>query len=229
MHLSNFIGISAVATTAAIIFNVPSPAVAAVTVDFRSNGTTGPVASSIFTNGSIQLTATGVNAPQDYVTASTTSGLCLFANTSDGVNRCGLLNQRAVPQNYNKVGISSNVAGTYTGFNISQVLIDGFINPNPPGTGQLFVKRGTAAGPLLETIELSSTPLGSTVNFSTPIEVDSGEFIVFQASGSNSSIRLGSLDFQEVPGPLPVLGAGAAFGWSRRIRRRINVAQDIQS
>jgi hypothetical protein len=25
----------------------------------------------------------------------------------------------------------------------------------------------------------------------------------------------------EVPGPLPLLGAGAAFGWSRRIRRRI--------
>jgi hypothetical protein len=24
-----------------------------------------------------------------------------------------------------------------------------------------------------------------------------------------------------VPGPLPLLGAGAAFGWSRRLRRRI--------
>jgi MYXO-CTERM domain-containing protein len=24
-----------------------------------------------------------------------------------------------------------------------------------------------------------------------------------------------------VPGPLPLLGAGAAFGWSRRLRKRI--------
>ena len=26
---------------------------------------------------------------------------------------------------------------------------------------------------------------------------------------------------QTVPGPLPVLGCGAAFGWSRRLRRRL--------
>jgi MYXO-CTERM domain-containing protein len=25
----------------------------------------------------------------------------------------------------------------------------------------------------------------------------------------------------DVPGPLPLLGAGAAFGWSRRLRKRI--------
>ena len=29
----------------------------------------------------------------------------------------------------------------------------------------------------------------------------------------------------EVPGPLPLLGAGAAFGYSRRLRRRINTSQ----
>lgn len=28
----------------------------------------------------------------------------------------------------------------------------------------------------------------------------------------------------EVPGPLPVMGAAAAFGWSRRLRRRINTS-----
>ena len=26
----------------------------------------------------------------------------------------------------------------------------------------------------------------------------------------------------EVPGPLPLLGAGAAFGYSRKLRRRLN-------
>lgn len=28
----------------------------------------------------------------------------------------------------------------------------------------------------------------------------------------------------EVPGPLPIVGAGAAFGWSRRLRKRVGKA-----
>lgn len=31
--------------------------------------------------------------------------------------------------------------------------------------------------------------------------------------------------YQEVPGPLPVAGAAAAFAWSRRLRRRLKTAQ----
>lgn len=32
-----------------------------------------------------------------------------------------------------------------------------------------------------------------------------------------------TLNLQEVPGPLPLLGAGAAFAWSRRLRRKLGV------
>ena len=32
------------------------------------------------------------------------------------------------------------------------------------------------------------------------------------------------IDGTEVPGPLPLLGAGAAFGWSRRLRQRVRQA-----
>ena len=32
---------------------------------------------------------------------------------------------------------------------------------------------------------------------------------------------------QQVPGPLPILGAGAAFGFSRRLRRRIKLSQTL--
>jgi hypothetical protein len=42
-------------------------------------------------------------------------------------------------------------------------------------------------------------------------------------SGTLASGRFLSLQF--VPGPLPVLGCGAAFGWSRRLRRRIRRAE----
>jgi hypothetical protein len=31
-----------------------------------------------------------------------------------------------------------------------------------------------------------------------------------------------SLEYQYVPGPLPILGASAAFGWTRRLRKRIS-------
>jgi uncharacterized repeat protein (TIGR03803 family) len=30
-----------------------------------------------------------------------------------------------------------------------------------------------------------------------------------------------------VPGPLPLMGAGAAFGWSRRLRRRIQQVRSV--
>lgn len=39
--------------------------------------------------------------------------------------------------------------------------------------------------------------------------------------GTSESINLFVGPPAEVPGPLPLVGAGAAFGWSRRIRRRI--------
>lgn len=32
-------------------------------------------------------------------------------------------------------------------------------------------------------------------------------------------------EFTEIPGPIPVLGAFAAFGWSRRMRQRIRTAE----
>ena len=33
--------------------------------------------------------------------------------------------------------------------------------------------------------------------------------------------------YDEVPGPLPILGAGAAFGFSRKLRRRLNSAKAV--
>jgi hypothetical protein len=33
-------------------------------------------------------------------------------------------------------------------------------------------------------------------------------------------------DSAKVPGPLPILGAGMAFGFSRRLRRRVQVSAD---
>jgi hypothetical protein len=47
--------------------------------------------------------------------------------------------------------------------------------------------------------------------------------IDFNASSSNSLLftPVGGPPPASVPGPLPLFGAGAAFGWSRRLRRKI--------
>jgi hypothetical protein len=41
------------------------------------------------------------------------------------------------------------------------------------------------------------------------------------SSGLNTGIfRIDSFTVEEVPGPLPILGAAGAFGWSRKLKRK---------
>lgn len=50
-------------------------------------------------------------------------------------------------------------------------------------------------------------------------------FDQFEAAITNKLIReVGQNPGDTVPGPLPLLGAAAAFGFSRKLRRRINTA-----
>jgi len=52
----------------------------------------------------------------------------------------------------------------------------------------------------------------------------------FEAAITNKLIReVGPAPGESVPGPLPILGAGAAFGFSRKLRRRINTANFHQA
>ena len=74
---------------------------------------------------------------------------------------------------------------------------------------------------------LSPTAAGF-FNLPTPITLAAGQNLEIITSGSSSAnngavIRISSFDADDVPapGPLPVLGASAAFGWSRKLRRRI--------
>jgi hypothetical protein len=64
-------------------------------------------------------------------------------------------------------------------------------------------------------------------NLTTPITLAAGQNLEIITSGSSSAnngavIRISSFEADaSVPGPLPLLGASAAFGWSRQLRRRI--------
>jgi hypothetical protein len=62
------------------------------------------------------------------------------------------------------------------------------------------------------------TPPVTSASFETTLNVTTG-FVTQVTSGISQQAPM-----SEVPGPLPLLGAGAAFGFSRRIRNRIKVA-----
>lgn len=50
-------------------------------------------------------------------------------------------------------------------------------------------------------------------------------YLVVRDFGSFTGVLASNVTFtQDAPGPLPLLGAGAAFGWSRRLRRRIDTS-----
>jgi len=78
---------------------------------------------------------------------------------------------------------------------------------------------------------MSSAPgsSGNMANFTTPYPVGQIAPVTFTATIKvNSGSLTGTTDSvnqqrngEEVPGPLPLLGAGAAFGFSRRLRSRI--------
>lgn len=71
--------------------------------------------------------------------------------------------------------------------------------------------NGTGANQFFSNADLELT-LGSASN------------VPFTGTVFSPRVWNGTLVYQRVPGPLPVLGMGAAFGYSRRLRRRLKRA-----
>ncbi len=79
----------------------------------------------------------------------------------------------------------------------------------------------------IDSAYISNTPIVSSATFNgTTLAAlgftTTGLIGTWTLNGTSESIQviLGA-PTAAVPGPLPLLGAGAAFGWSRRLRRRI--------
>jgi hypothetical protein len=93
-------------------------------------------------------------------------------------------------------GGTTNVTSTLTGL------------PNPLVSINAMVDSGLFTVPVQSTMVSSVFTTGGTGNI--------GNFVITLTPGSPVA--------NNVPGPLPILGAGAAFGFSRRMRRRINTS-----
>ena len=148
--------------------------------------------------------------------------------------------------NFTKSGADHTFSGSglnFTGSNFSYSYTVSLYNPP---AGQEFFKyntnaAGSATGSALVFSKSLTTPLPTN---STATELLPGNIVTFPAGTvsaltftSNLNLTGGKIDtitdtltqkigepISTVPGPLPILGAGAAFGFSRKLRNRIKLA-----
>ena len=105
-------------------------------------------------------------------------------------------------------GGASGVRGWFVRTSLDNYVANLYSNETP---------NGTAKGLQSESISLSGfTGLTSQTDFRFYVYTNTtGRYVDF------TNISFSGPAPAAVPGPLPLLGAGAAFGWSRRLRKRI--------
>jgi hypothetical protein len=162
---------------------------------------------------------------------SNVNGLCIFSNSLTS-NQC----DATAPSQMNGLSFQFSKSVYLRSFVI------GFAQ-TPAGDGSAGGQRTMSAAFSQGASNLGTFaftgPQGNFVNtpqtFSSQAQgflIPANTLVTLATSGSglspsaNSSLFLTSLTVDEptsaaVPAPLPLLGAGAAFGWSRRLRRRL--------
>ncbi|MEB3243183.1 MAG: hypothetical protein VKO44_06055 [Cyanobacteriota bacterium] len=104
-------------------------------------------------------------------------------------------------------GVISTVSGAYLG-SVSTV------STNSAPLQSYFSTAGVAVTSYSTAYNFMSSPVGGLGT--ADLDPADGTSAVFSGKVF--------IEYQYVPGPLPLLGAGAAFGWSRRLRKRIKNA-----
>jgi len=177
--------------------------------------------------------------PLDPATANCTS-------TGDPVvspftNKASIVDSSKLP-----AGTEVNLEGTGLPYPISQQQIDTDFNPTPLTGGPVtsVYKIVTDASTPFNQVDLSWVDVpGAPGNVSARYVWATGE-VTLNTKGAIAPVPLlteitvyntytpgsGAIDnvqntFRNVPGPLPILGAGAAFGFSRKLRGRIKGAR----
>ncbi|MEB3301823.1 MAG: hypothetical protein VKN56_07605 [Cyanobacteriota bacterium] len=80
----------------------------------------------------------------------------------------------------------------------------------------VFTVNGVASG--------ASNNSASFIGVTSDTPISSLSLSVLSATNNRADFAINRFDFNPVPGPLPALGACAAFGFSRKLRGRINAA-----
>jgi hypothetical protein len=174
-------------------------------VSFTYTGNT-PVFNAIqsFTLANVPNTDVGGNINlNNFGDIAITSGGLLFAATSDSADgrffslNLATLNQTAINNSYTQLDASLGIGNIQIAFNPNFSTLYG-INGNNGNWVTVNTTNGTTTN--FSPTFVTNTP-GDTRGFA-------------DLSDSATLVR--------IPGPLPLLGAAAAFGWSRKLRKRIN-------
>jgi len=154
---------------------------------------------------------------------NTANGICL-AKSGAALGSCGRLAQSPLNQvngilNQGSINLAFNKALNLKGFRVGLNTMNQFQGPATLN----FVRNNVT----LASFNYGSLPAGGTLyRFPGAIWYTPGDVISIENTGINPLqatrlFYLSGLDVEVTPAPLPVLASAAAFGWSRRLRRRL--------
>lgn len=113
--------------------------------------------------------------------------------------------------------------GIAQGYKFNAVDLDSDSDPfaNPPSVLQATYTFTDPSSPIILTSTNGSSSFAPVTGGPTTITVNNN----YNGAGAIDAMENSFQQTAHVPGPLPLLGAGAAFGFSRRIRSRIKGAR----
>ncbi|MFN9644322.1 MAG: hypothetical protein ACK6BG_04200 [Cyanobacteriota bacterium] len=205
--------------TGVVFFQSHSPAQAAV-FDLTSLTSTNASIKTVLDSG-ITLTVSNSNSTGNNPKTININehGLCAFAATgTSNIGRCGYGTGGG-----SNVGVSSFQLAFNKPINFNSFAISDFDNANSPanitsGTIRFSLDNSTFSPITFTgtgTYSLPSLFQGLAANQTIYVQTSA----VFANALNTGNFRLNNLNATEVPGPLPILGAGAAFSMTRKFRR----------
>lgn len=164
--------------------------------------------------------------------SATEAGLCLYKAGGAGLDDIGTNCGRATPGNGTGV---ANQSAIELVFDQAVELVSYRYGSLRVGNGNPLLTWGELDSPVLSTETLFDKQVGPSYAFRNPFVVRANRIIEIAGAGgdndsSSTEVLLSQLVVRAlpsepatgVPGPLPLAGALAAFGWSRRLRGRLN-------
>ncbi len=227
------VSVSAIVIGASVAVTFQGASALAATFDFTSSSQT--------TTSSATFTSSGISLVVDQAQGVGQPGVASLVG-SGGINRdinnglCAAFRTGSSFTGTNKCQYPAATNASLTGFNFKfdkDVILKSLDVFRVGGTtsGSLAFSAGSLSEALVfsnpgGTESTSGVPY-ATLNFSSPFFVAANTLLTVDTSatqfvtGETGSFRINNLVADVVPGPLPVLGALAAFAKSRQLRRRI--------
>ncbi len=181
-------------------------------------------------NGTATVDALGLYAPEEWTAGSYTVTLWSY-NSTGAVS--------VASETFDAASLGTYpVVGSYAWIPISPLTLTG--TPGNPDEGYAisaegrFVCEGTIIDGKCSSSTLQGAYTTSTYSFASPFFTEGNgysfdtdaeypfPFYIDDKVGTNGYFNP---NLSLVPGPLPVLGAAAGFGWTRRLRKRIRASK----